>query len=86
MNSILEDLWFGNIDPHESVAVNNEKFKTFLKEMSDTRDELTLSLSENQCKLLEVYDNKLNEINSISECDAFIFGIKFGIRLIIESL
>ncbi len=56
MSSFLEDLWYGNIDPHETVAVNNKRFKTLLKEMGTIRDELNETLSEDQRKSIEIYD------------------------------
>ena len=84
MSSILEDLWYGNINPHETVAINNKRFKTLLKEMGTIRDELNETLSDDQRKMLVIYDEKLNEMSSISECEAFIIGVKFGIKLMIE--
>ena len=86
MSLILDDIWYGNIDPHEIITANNIVYKTLLNEMGSIRDELNEPLSNGQRKALELYDSKLNEMSSISECEAFKYGVKFGIELMIESI
>ena len=35
--------------------------------------------------VLETYDDNINEMNSIAEMEAFRYGVRFGIRLMMET-
>ncbi len=35
--------------------------------------------------MLETYDDNINEMNAIAEREAFRYGLKFGIRLMMET-
>ena len=39
--TILEDLWYGNINPHETFLIQNRQFKHLLSLMGKGRDKLT---------------------------------------------
>ena len=48
MSSILEELWYGNIEPHEEIPVN----KQLLSLMGRNREKLEEALTEQQKELL----------------------------------
>lgn len=82
----LEDLWYGNIDPHESFLIQNRQFKHLLSLMVKNRDKLTDTFTDKQKELLEKYDNTINEMHSITEQAAFQYGFSLGVRLMTESV
>ena len=82
----LEDLWYGNIDPHESFLIQNRQFKHLLSLMVKNRDKLTDTFTDKQKELLEKYDNTINEMYSITEQAAFQYGFSLGVRLMTESV
>ena len=85
MNSILEDLWYGNIDPHEQFIDGNNTYKKALSRTVNRRNELEKLLNENQKELLAKFDNTCNELNAITEQLAFKYGFSLGVRLMKES-
>ncbi|MBR6051474.1 MAG: hypothetical protein IKP68_09795 [Clostridia bacterium] len=44
---LLEDLWYGNIDPHEAILTENKRYKHLLSIMARNRDELDETLTDN---------------------------------------
>ena len=84
--TILEDLWYGNINPHEAILQDNKRFKSLLSLMGRNRDKLTNTLTEQQKEMLEKYDDTVNEMHSLAEQVAFQYGFSLGIRLMMESI
>ena len=82
MSSILEELWYGNIAPHESIPVD----KRLLSLMGRNREKLEETLTEKQKELLGKYDESLNGMHSAQEIKAFSYGFRFGARLMTEAL
>ena len=82
---LLEDLWYGNIDPHEAILTGSKRYKHLLSIMARDRDELNETLTEKQAEILEKYDEAVNEMHSLSEVEAFSYGFRLGVRLMIET-
>lgn len=82
----LEDLWYGNIDPHETVLKDDRRFKNLLTLMGRNRDKLSNTLTEQQKEALAKYDNAVNELHSLAELSAFRYGFSLGVRLVMESV
>lgn len=84
--TVLEDLWYGNINPHETFLNGNCRFKHLLALMSKNRDDLSDTLTEQQKGLLEKYDEAVNEMHSLAEEAAFHCGFSLGVRLVMECI
>lgn len=84
--TVLEDLWYGNIAPHEAILQDDKRFKSLLSIMGKNRDKLCETLTEQQKEILEKYDAAINEMHSISEQSAFQYGFSLGVRLMMESI
>ena len=82
----LEDLWYGNIDPHKSLLVQNRQFRHLLSLMGKNRDKLSNTLTEQQKESLAKYDDAVNELHSLAELSAFRYGFSLGIRMMTESV
>ena len=44
----LEDLWYGNINPNETILIQNRQFKHLLSLMGKSRDKLTDTFANQQ--------------------------------------
>ena len=53
--------------------------------MGRNRDELSETLTDKQTETLEKYDDAMNEMHSVAEVEAFAYGFRLGVRLMIES-
>ena len=83
--TLLEDLWYGNVNPHEAILTENRRYKYLLSLMRRNRDELSQTLTDKQLETLEKYDEATNEMHSLADVEAFSFGFRLGIRLMIEA-
>ncbi|MBR0303246.1 MAG: hypothetical protein IJQ80_05305 [Clostridia bacterium] len=83
--TVPEDLWYGNIDPHEAILTGSKRYKHLLTLMARSRDELNETLTDKQSEILEKYDEAVNEMHSLSEVEAFSYGFRLGVRLMIEA-
>ena len=84
--TLLEDLWYGNVNPHEAILTENRRYKHLLSLMGRNRDELSETLNDKQQETLEKYDEAMNEMHSLAEVEAFSYGFRIGVRLMIEAL
>lgn len=84
--TVLEDLWYGNLNPHETFLNGNCRFKHLLSLMGKNRDKLSDTLTEQQKELLEKYDDAGNGMHSLAEQAAFQCGFSLGVRLVMESM
>ena len=84
MKTVLEDLWYGNIDPHEAILTDNRHYKGLLALMGKNRDKLADTFTDQQKELLEKYDDVINEMHSITEVEAFSNGFSLAVRLMCE--
>ena len=82
----LEDLWYGNINPHETYLNGNCRFKHLLSLMGKNRDKLSDTLTEQQKEILAKYDDAVNKMHSLAEQTAFQYGFSLGVRLMMESV
>ena len=85
MKSVIETLWYGNISPYDTIMEDNRYYKKLLKLMGQNRDRLSETLTPEMQTVLETYDDNINEMSSIAEMEAFRYGVRFGIRLMMKT-
>ena len=82
----LENLWYGNIRPVEQFVEGNAEYMNLLRLVGNNREKLEATLSPKQAKLFEKYYTATNEMNSVSETEAFKFGFNLAVWLLTESI
>lgn len=82
--TVLEDLWYGNIRPIETFIDGNTEYKGLLRLVSKNRESLKNELSPKELELLEKYNLYVNEMNAISETNAFQCGFALGVQIMTE--
>lgn len=80
----LEDLYYGNLFPHEKCAKLNYEVKELLKLLNRNEEKLTATLTESQKETFEKYKDCNREISEISERETFLNGFRLGARIIID--
>ena len=83
---ILEELWYGNINPLEDSTDGNTEVKKLLNLVVRNRDKLCESLTEQQKADLAKYDDSVNEMYGIIEQEVFKYGFRLGGRIMLETL
>ena len=80
MSSIIEEFYYGNIEPQELSTEITPKLKKKLSSLAMKEEELTAMLPEKEKELFANYVNAHNEFSSISISDSFISGFRLGAR------
>lgn len=80
MSNIIEELYYGNLEPQELTTEITTKLKKKLSALAKKEEELTAMLPEKERELFANYVNSHNEFSSISNSDSFISGFRLGAR------
>ena len=83
---ILEELWYGNINPLEDSTDGNTEVKKLLNLVGRNRDKLCESMTEQQKADLAKYDDCVNEMYGIIEQEVFKYAFRLGAKIILETL
>ena len=62
MRTLLEEFWYGNVNPQEQSTEGNQEIKNLLHLMGKNRDNLSDTLTEQQKETLAKYDDCVNEM------------------------
>ena len=81
--SILQELWYGNINPSEDKEVSDEE-KELVKLMARHQECLTSKLKDKELDVLKKYVECVDEYTSFIECQAFEIGFKLAVTLLTE--
>ena len=81
---ILEDLYYGNISPHERFIKRGTRADKLLKLICRNEEELNATLTEKQKETFEKFKDCKNELSCITEQKAFSAGFILAIRIMAE--
>ena len=84
--SVLDDLWYGNYAPQERIGAGGREYKELLGLVVQLREKLEAGLDEAKKELLKKYDDALMKMNLLGEKEAYAAGVKFAIKLAIETM
>ena len=80
MSSIIEELFYGNLEPQEVNSELTPKLKKKLSNLAEKEEQLTARLDGEDKELFINYVSAYNEFSSISISDGFISGFRLGAR------
>ena len=80
MSNVIEELYYGNLEPQELTTEISPKLKKKLSVLAKKEEELSAMLPEKEKELFSNYVNAHNEFSSISNSDSFITGFRLGAR------
>lgn len=80
MSSIIEEFYYGNIEPQALSTELTSKLKKKLNALVKKEEELTAMLPEKEKELFTNYVLTYNEFSSIGNSDSFITGFRLGAR------
>ena len=84
--NVLEDFWYGNINPQEESKEHNREIRNLLTLMGRNRDALSSTLTDEQREVLEKYDDCVNEMYGLIEVAIFSYAFRLGGRLMLATL
>ena len=80
-NDILEDLFYGKINPWEDCPSRIEKLRSLNQKMSQLSDILGERLDKETRSLLDQYLLNHADMEVLLSCDSFKTGFRLGIRI-----
>ena len=80
MSSIIEELFYGNLEPQELTTEITPRLKKKLNVLVKKEEELSAMLPEKERELFTNYVSAYNEFLSISIADGFVSGFRFGAK------
>ena len=80
MSNIIEELYYGNIEPQELTTEITPKLKKKLSSLAKKEEELSAMLPEKEKELFVKYVLAYNEFSSIGNSDSFITSFRLGAR------
>lgn len=84
MQNLLETLWYSDLT--ENPIEMSEEKKRLLHSLVEDEKALCASFSKEQKILFEKYESSSGDMRDICEKQAYISGIKFATKFIIEAL
>lgn len=81
--SILQELWYGNINPSEERDVSYEE-KKLVELMARHQEYLTSKLKDKELDALKKYVECCEEYTLLVECKSFEIGFKLAVKLLTD--
>ena len=84
MNSMIHELWHGNIIPGEDRRTNSKEMKELLGYMSRHHEDLEKNFTNEQKEIFEKFHDCWSEYMSLGEAAIFEYAFMLGARLMVE--
>ena len=82
----LEDLYYGNISPHERYIKRGTRVDKLVKLICKNEGELNAGLTEKQKETFEKFKDCTSELSGLTERDAFRDGFILAVRIMVEAM
>ena len=82
--NILEEFWYGNLDPAEYDSCATKEYRASLKLISRNEDKLLATMTEEQKELFSRYTDCVREFQAMAECLLFQNSFRLGGRMMLE--
>ena len=82
--SILDELWYGNIEPAEYDISSSKEYKEMLQLISRNEEKLLATMTEDQKELFTRYADCVREYQVMAECLLFQNSFRLGGRMMLE--
>lgn len=81
---ILEELWYGNLEPMEYDAAPGKEYKEAVRLISKNEEKLLATMTDTQKELFSRYNDCVRELQSMTECLLFQNSFRLGARIMLE--
>ena len=81
---ILEEFWYGNIEPTEYATSSCKENKKLLELICRNEEEVRATMTDEQIELFDKYFDCVREYQTMTDCLIFQKGFKLGARIMLE--
>lgn len=85
MSNIIEDFYYGNLEPQEVSSELTPKLKKKLSNLAEKEEQLSARLTGEEKELFQNYVSACIEFSTTSNADSFISGFRLGARFTYET-
>ena len=82
--SILEEFWYGNIEPTEFDANAGKDYKEAIRLITRNEEKLQATMTDEQKELFSRYTDCVREYQTMAECLLFQNSFRLGARIMLE--
>jgi len=86
MKSIIREIWQDKINPSVDVNTLTEEIKELYAKIDIAEEKITANFTKKQKRQLEKYTDLYCECSSILQETAFTYGMRLGIKIILDAL
>ena len=81
---ILEDFWYGNIEPSEFDTSPSPEYREIFLLISRNEDKLLATMTDAQKELFSRYTDCVREYQAMAECLLFQNSFSLGAKMMLE--
>ncbi|MGN8968086.1 DUF6809 family protein [Intestinimonas sp. HCP28S3_D6] len=81
---ILEEFWYGNIEPTDYDTSSCKEYKKFLELICSNEEKLQATFTDEQKELFFRYVDCVREFQTMADCLLFQHSFKLGARMMLE--
>lgn len=81
---LLEEFWYGNIEPTEYDTNSCKEHKEVLCLIARNKEKLLATMTDDQKELFSRYTDAVREYQTMAECLLFRNSFKLGARMMLE--
>ena len=82
--NVLEEFWYGNLDPAEYDSCTTKEYKEILQLISRNEEKLLATMTEEQKELFSRYTDCVREHKAMAECLLFQNSFRLGGKMMLE--
>ena len=82
--NVLEEFWYGNLDPAEYDASPSEEYKELLQVIGRNEEKLLANMTNDQKDLFSRYQDCVREFQAMAEFLLFQNSFRLGARMMQE--
>ena len=82
--NILEEFWYGNIEPAEYDILPSREYKELIQLIGRNEDKLLATMTDEQKELFTKYADCVREYQVMAECLLFQNSFRLGGRMMLE--
>ena len=82
--NILEEFWYGNIEPAKYDVLPSKECKEMIQLISRNEDKLLTTMTDAQKELFARYTDCIREYQAMAECMLFQNSFSLGAKIMME--
>ena len=86
MESIIKELWHGNIIPQEDSRIHSKEMKELLEHIARHHEVLIKSFTDEQKETFEKFHDCWSEYASLAEEAIFVYAFRLGMQITLDGI